>query len=249
MLYTDQVSRRLIVPRFWSRCWRLWETPLSENRSQLPFRSSLLYSCSHELPSAKHTTTPWTCSSFSENQRMPTMCLASNERQRMIQLCRVSQGKGHRGLAERMPIASYSNIARSWTRLSDFTLTFHFHALEEEMATHSSVLAWRIPWTEEPSGLPSMGSHRVGHDWSDLAAAATRFYVVVCSIAQSHPILCNPMDCSPSGSSLQAKILEWVPFPSPWDLPEGIEPRSTCIVGRFFTIWAQRKPLYIYLYK
>ena len=92
------------------------------------------------------------------------MCLASNERQRMIQLCRVSQGKGHRGLAERMPIASYSNIARSWTRLSDFTLTFHFHALEEEMATHSSVLAWRIPWTEEPSGLPSMGSHRVGHD-------------------------------------------------------------------------------------
>ena len=49
---------------------------------------------------------------------------------------------------------------------------FHFHALEKEMATHSSVLAWRIPGTEEPGGLPSMGSHRVGHDWSDLAAAA-----------------------------------------------------------------------------
>ena len=49
---------------------------------------------------------------------------------------------------------------------------FHFHALEEEMATHSSVLAWRIPWTEEPGGLQSMGSHRVGHDWSDLAAVA-----------------------------------------------------------------------------
>ena len=48
--------------------------------------------------------------------------------------------------------------------LSDFTLTFHFHALEEEIATHSSVLAWRIPGTEEPGGLPSMGSHRVGHD-------------------------------------------------------------------------------------
>ena len=48
--------------------------------------------------------------------------------------------------------------------LSDFTFTFHFHALENEMATHSSVLAWRIPGTEEPSGLPSMGSHRVGHD-------------------------------------------------------------------------------------
>ena len=53
---------------------------------------------------------------------------------------------------------------KSWARLSDFTLTFHFHALEREMATHSSILAWRIPGTEEPSGLPSMGSQRVGHD-------------------------------------------------------------------------------------
>ena len=63
-------------------------------------------------------------------------------------------------------------VAESWTRLSDFTFTFHFHALEKEMATHSSVLAWRIPGTAEPGGLPSMGSYRVGHDWSDLAAAA-----------------------------------------------------------------------------
>ena len=55
-------------------------------------------------------------------------------------------------------------VARSRTRLSDFTFTFHFHALEKEMATHSSVLAWRIPGTGEPSGLPSMGSHRVRHD-------------------------------------------------------------------------------------
>ena len=52
----------------------------------------------------------------------------------------------------------------SQTRLSDFTFTLHFHALEKEMATHSSVLAWRIPGTGEPGGLPSMGSHRVGHD-------------------------------------------------------------------------------------
>ena len=52
----------------------------------------------------------------------------------------------------------------SWTRLSDFTFTFHFHALEKEMATHSSVLAWRIPGTGEPGRLPSTGSHRVGHD-------------------------------------------------------------------------------------
>ena len=55
-------------------------------------------------------------------------------------------------------------VARSWTRLSAFTFTFHFHALEEEMATHSGVLAWRIPGTGEPGGLPSIGSHRVGHD-------------------------------------------------------------------------------------
>ena len=68
--------------------------------------------------------------------------------------------------------AAVHGVARSHTRLSDFTLTFHFHALEKEMATHSSVLAWRIPGTGEPGGLPSMGLHRVGHDLSDLAAAA-----------------------------------------------------------------------------
>ena len=62
----------------------------------------------------------------------------------------------------------------SRTRLSNFTFTFHFHALEKEMVTHSSVLAWRIPGTGEPGGLPSMRSHRVGHDWSDLAVAAGR---------------------------------------------------------------------------
>ena len=55
-------------------------------------------------------------------------------------------------------------VAKSQTRLSDFTFTFHFHALEKEMATHSTVLAWRILWTEEPGGLSSVGSHRVRHD-------------------------------------------------------------------------------------
>ena len=63
--------------------------------------------------------------------------------------------------------------AKSRTRLSDFPFTFHFHALEKEMATHSSVLAWRIPGTGEPGWLPSMGSHRVGHDSSDLAVGTT----------------------------------------------------------------------------
>ena len=62
--------------------------------------------------------------------------------------------------------------SESRTRLSDFDFTFYFHALEKEMATQSSVLAWRIPGMGEPGELPSMGSHRVGHDCSDLAAAA-----------------------------------------------------------------------------
>ena len=68
--------------------------------------------------------------------------------------------------------AAVHGVAKSWTRLSDFTFTFHFHALEKAMAAHSSVLAWRIPGMGEPGGLPFMGSHRVGHDCSDLAAAA-----------------------------------------------------------------------------
>ena len=60
--------------------------------------------------------------------------------------------------------ATVHGITKSRTQLSNFTFTFHFHALEKEMATHSSVLAWRIPGTGDPGGLPSLGSHRVGHD-------------------------------------------------------------------------------------
>ena len=78
-------------------------------------------------------------------------------------------GKSH---ARRSLVAAVHGVARSRTRLSDFTFTFHFHALEKETATHSSVLAWRIPGMGEPGGLPSLGSHRVWHDRSDLAAAA-----------------------------------------------------------------------------
>ena len=61
-------------------------------------------------------------------------------------------------------LTAVHGVAKSWTRLSEFTFTFHFNALEKEMATHSSILAWRIPGTQEPVGLPSMGLHRVGHD-------------------------------------------------------------------------------------
>ena len=87
---------------------------------------------------------------------------------------------------------------------SDFTFTFHFHALEKEMATHSSVLAWRIPGTAEPGGLPSMGSHRVGHDWIDLAAAAaglfTPYYKLFCRFNLGFEIQIadqTPWDLSP----------------------------------------------------
>ena len=70
--------------------------------------------------------------------------------------------------------AAVHGVAKSRIRLSDFTFTFHFHALEKEMATHSSVFAWRIPGMGEPGGLPFMGLHRVGHDWSDLAVAGIK---------------------------------------------------------------------------
>ena len=76
--------------------------------------------------------------------------------------------------------AAIHGVAKSRTWLSDFTFTFHFHALEKEVATHSSVLAWRIPGMGEPGGLLSMGLHRVEHDWSDLAAVAWcyfKFYI------------------------------------------------------------------------
>ena len=111
--------------------------------------------------------------------------------------------------------AAVHGVAKSQTQLSGFTFTFHFHALEKEMAAHSSVLAWRIPGTAEPGGLPSMGSHRVGHDWSDLAAAA--------AVAKLCLTLCNPMDCSLHGSSVHAivQVRNWsgLPFPSPGDFP------------------------------
>ena len=89
--------------------------------------------------------------------------------------------------------AAVHEVAKSRTRLSDFTFTFHFHALEKEMATHSSVLAWRIPGTEEPGRRPSMGSHRVGHDWSDLAVAAANSVdkdIVPRTWAEQHPHEC-----------------------------------------------------------
>ena len=111
------------------------------------------------------------------------------------------------------------------------------------MATHSSVLAWRIPGMEEPGGLPSMGSHRVGHDWSDLEAAAAQtkcWWVCTCSVTSVMSNSCDSMDHSLPGSLghrvFPAKILEWVVMPSSkgssW-CRDGAH--ISCTVGWYFT--------------
>ena len=94
--------------------------------------------------------------------------------------------------------AAVHGVAKSRTRLSDFTCTFHFHALEKEMATHSSVLAWRIPGTGEPGGLPSMGSQSWTH-WSDLAAAA-EVKVIWQSLDQNVYPLCQKLEINKQSS-------------------------------------------------
>ena len=91
-------------------------------------------------------------------------------------------------------LAAVHGIPKSPTWLSDFTFTFHFLALEKEMATHSSVLAWRIPGTGDPGGLPSMGLHRVRHDWSDLAVA------VAAPALQANSLLSEPQSLTESSS-------------------------------------------------
>ena len=127
---------------------------------------------------------------------------------------------------------------RAW--LNNFTFTFHFHALEKEMATHSSVLTWRIPGMVEPGGLPSMGSHRVGHDWSDLATAIAVLLWIFhnnkcCLVTKSCSTLCNPMEYSlldPSVHGIyQSRILKWVPFHLLGDLPDpSMELRLLCLL-------------------
>ena len=85
--------------------------------------------------------------------------------------------------------AAVHGVLKSWNWLSDFTFNFHFHSLEKEMATHSSVLAWRILGTGEPGRLPPVGSHRVGHDWSNLVAAACMLHAYTKVIFQDTTIL------------------------------------------------------------
>ena len=98
--------------------------------------------------------------------------------------------------------AAVHGVVKSRTRLSDFTFTFHFHAMKET-ATHSSVLAWRIPGMEEPGGLLSMGSHRVGHNWSDLAAAA--LYLAL-FLPKSNLFFCQPLICRETLFKIDKKV-------------------------------------------
>ena len=100
--------------------------------------------------------------------------------------------------------AAVHGVSKSRTRLSDFTFTFHFHALEKEMATHSSVLAWRIPRMGELGGLPSMGSHRVGHNWSDLAAAAAAVFHV--GEGNGNPLQYSCLENPMTGGALWAAV-------------------------------------------
>ena len=104
--------------------------------------------------------------------------------------------------------ATVHGVAKSQTRLNEFTFTFHFDALEKEMATHSSVLALRIPGTGEPGRLPSMGSHRVGHDWSDLAAAAAVYLCQIISQFIPPPLPSPTVSTSPFSTSVSL-FLPW----------------------------------------
>ena len=137
--------------------------------------------------------------------------------------------------------AAVHGVAKGWTRLSDFTFTFHFHTLEKEMATHSSVLALRIPGTGEPhGGLPFMGSHRVGHNWSDLAAAAAHYLVGYPGGAMVKNLSANAEDTRDAGSIPWSG--KWQP--TPVFLPGGSHGQRSLVGynawgGRVGHDWAQ----------
>ena len=109
--------------------------------------------------------------------------------------------------------AAARGVAEGQTRLSNFPFTYCFHALEKEMATRSSVLAWRIPGTGEPGGLLSVGSHRVGHDWSDLAAAAEEDRELACLLSTMWRYSKATTLCRHKQNLFQTQ--DW-PIPSPW---------------------------------
>ena len=96
--------------------------------------------------------------------------------------------------------AAVHGVTKSWTQLSDFTLFFHFHALEKVMAPHSSTLAWKIPWTEEPGGLQSMGALRVRHDW------ATSLSLSCFGEGNGNPLQCSCLENPRDGGALWAAV-------------------------------------------
>ena len=118
--------------------------------------------------------------------------------------------------------AAVHGVAEGRTQLSNFTFTFHFHALEKEMATHSSVLTWRIPGMGEPGGLPSLGLHSVRHDWSDLAAAVqTKFPQPLkpqCTHSQhdwlnkmsDRPYIVYCMTCNSHSKAVHSHFCHWI---------------------------------------
>ena len=123
--------------------------------------------------------------------------------------------------------AAVHGVAKSRTRLSNFTFIFHSHALKKEMATHSSVLSWRIPGTAEPGGLPSMGSHRVGHDWSNLAAAAAAAYI--------QKYIYFPSGLAEKATAPHSSTLAWK---TPWaEEPGGLQSMGSLRVGHDWVTW------------
>ena len=130
-------------------------------------------------------------------------------------------------------------VTKSWTRLSDFTFTFHLHALEKEMATHSSVLAWRIPGTHEPGGLPSMGSHRVGHNWSDLPPAAaainnksvTKTNILICRFSTRYVKLVTLRRQLRNSLGSVFRPQDHILFSRLWTVPSGLVPRVLCLIA------------------
>ena len=129
--------------------------------------------------------------------------------------------------------ASVHGVAKNRTRLSDFTFTFHFSALEKEMATHSRVLAWRIPGMAEPGGLPSMGSHRVGHDWHNLAAVAVDGKESAYNVEDQVQSL-DQEDSLKKGIATHSSIPEWR---IPWtEEPGGLQPMGSQRVGHDWMI-------------
>ena len=131
--------------------------------------------------------------------------------------------------------AAVHGVAKTRTRLGDFPFTFHCHALEKEMATHSSVLAWRIPGTGEPGGLPSMGSHRVRHDWRDLTAAAADLFR---ERSQSFKIFMNFRG--------YCKTLDWEAIRSPYKESRNTQPSN---FSELLEIFLRAPRLWFYIQK